>query len=208
MSTGAKLMSKPEPITEDTYKWHDEWNLNPQGFSTNVDDRFFGNDSPNKPPVFDVDVKLAADVVISDDIELASEVAQYWFPEDSERFTQVAIIVFNDASVWHIPLAPSNKDYERTRQTIVDRYIPDVVQWKAILNGNDPAEALEQLKGEIESTEEKWVKELDQTDMSEEQRQWFNDNARWLDHIGRTVESSQDDVDLNVNGEEQWTDDW
>ena len=44
--------------------------------------------------------------------------------------------------------------------------------------------------------------------MPEDYRQWFNDNVDWVGHISREIESSSDSVDLDVDEDDSWTDDW
>jgi len=208
MSAGVKTMSQSRPITEDGYKWYEQYDIEPQGFSSEVDMGFFDDDSPHKPPVLDVEVKMATDVIITDDEKLVDEVSQYWFSEGDNRHEYVAKIAFNDASIWYLPLASWDKDYERTRCRLVDRYIPDVIQWKAILDDRSPSDALTKFKQRYEEEDDDWVDDIEDAEMTEEQRQWFNRYANWVDHIDRTVESGDDDVSIETENETSWEEDW
>lgn len=208
MSAGVKTVEEPETMTEDDYKWHEEYDIEPQGFSSEVDMDFFGDDSPHKPPVFDVDVKMAADIEITDDGELVDEVRQYWFPEGHQRYEYVAKIVFNDASVWYMPLASWEKDYERFRCSLVEDYIPDVIQWQAIVDGRDPSKALSRFRERYQTEDDDWVDDIEDAEMTEEQRQWFNRYANWVDHIDRTVESGDNEVNISTEDDTSWEEDW
>lgn len=208
MSTGVNMAQEGQ-FDHQSKSWADLHNIEPQGFSTNIGEKFFGDDSPNKTPVVDVDVKLAADIIISDNPELVKEVAEYWFPEDTDRFKSVAKVVFNDGSVWHIPLPDWNKDYEGFRVDLVERFIPDVVQWKALVRGDDPSEALSRFREELNVEHDtSWEKELDDTEYTDEQRKWFNDNLDHVDYLQRTVESTSDSDNLDIGSDSNWEDDW
>lgn len=201
-------MTESKSTTEDEYNWYDEWDIEPQGFSSDVNMDFFDEQSPHKPPVFDVEVKMAADIKITDDGELVDEVVGYWFPEGNDRYEYVAKVVFNDASVWCLPLASWEKDYERTRCRLVEDYIPDVIQWKAIVDGRDPSQALSSFREEYESDDSSWVDDIEEAEMTEEQREWFNRHADWVNHIDRTVESSDNDVNISIEDDTGWEEDW
>lgn len=192
----------------EVYDWTSEWNIDPQGFSANATEPFCSDDTPHEPPLYNVELKLAADIEIINDIELVNEVANYWFPSEVDRYTQVAAVVFNDASVWYLPLASWEKDYEGTRTHIVEKFIPDIVQWRALIDGRSPSKALDKYRDWNSIDEKKWVEDVEDTDMPEEYRQWFNDNAEWVEHISREVKSSSNNVNLGVDEDDSWTDDW
>lgn len=194
--------------SDEVYDWTSKWDIEPHGFSADASEPFCSEDTPHKPPLYNVELKLAADIEIINDIGLVNEVAEHWFPSQVNRFTQAAAVVFNDASVWYLPLATWEKDYEGIRTHLVNSFIPDIVQWKAIVDGRDPSEALEQYRDWNSIDEKEWVDDVDDTDMPEDYRQWFNDNVDWVGHISREIESSSDNVDLDVDEDDSWTDDW
>lgn len=206
MSTGVQSMKSEGPDVE-RYNWVTDTDVVPHGYSVDVSDKYFGEDTPHEPPVVDVDLKLAADIEIISDEEFAKEVAEWWFPGETEKYIEVAAIIFNDGSIWYIPLASWDNDYEKTRMRIVDDYMSDVVQWKALVRGDNPREALEDWYDWKEPDKVEWLEDMDKTEMSEEQRKWFNENVDWLEHIDRTVESSSSDVELELE-DDDWTDDW
>jgi len=200
-------MEHNEPA-QSRYKWTSEYNIRPRGYSTEVDEEYFGEDTPHKPPVLDVDLKLAADIEIVDDDELVEEVAEYWFPSEKSRYNKAAAIIFNDVSVWYLPLANWDEDYEHTRVKIIDDFIEDIIQWRAIVDGRSPEKALEDWRDWKEPNVKQWVKELDDTELSEEYRNWFNNNVDWVSHISKTIESNSHEVELDLNDEDDWTEEW
>jgi hypothetical protein len=204
------VASTNENNANPTYQsWTDKWDIEPYGYTTNIDDRFFDEDSPHKPPIIDVDVKLAADIQIREDKQLVKSVAEYWFPHDTERFIEVAEIVFNDISVWYLPLPPWDKDYENIRINIVDDFVSDVVQWKAIVDNRSPKVALEEWRDWLDKDDDyEWAQLISDTEMLESTRKWFNENADWLPHIHKTVESDIKNVELNDSDEMSWEDSW
>lgn len=206
MSAGAKKKSRNMSELDDLNNWYDSYDIEPKGFSSSVDSDYFDDDSPHKPPAIDVDVKMAADVHISDDPKLVKEVTEYWFGEHDDRYIEVAKVVFNDGSVWCLPLADWDKDYTNTRIHIVDEYIPDVVQWKAITEGRDPSEALENFRDQTSEDDEQWVEDVGNTDMTEEQRRWFNNTLDHVNHIDRKVETKDVDVKVTEDIDTSWTD--
>jgi hypothetical protein len=189
--------------------WIDEWDIEPYGYTTNIDERFFSEDSPHEKPLIDVDVKLAADIEIRDDSKLVQSVAEHWFPHDTERYVEVAEITFNDVSVWYLPLAPWDKDYENTRLSIVDDFVSDIVQWNAVVNNESPKVALEEWHNWLEQHENnEWTELMSETEMDESQRKWFNENADWLPHIPKTVESKVEDIEFDGSNKMNWEDNW
>lgn len=207
VETATSVNTNNESSTHES--WTEKWDIEPHGFVNDVDERFFNEDAPHKPPLIDVELKLAADVQIRDDNELVQSVADYWFPHDSERHTEVAEIVFNDISVWYLPLAPWEKDYESTRIKIVDDFIPDIVQWKAITENENPKEALEEWKEwDKDDDEYEWVELMSETEMEGEIRKWFNEHADWLPYIAKKVKSQANDVEFDDSGDLDWRDSW
>lgn len=201
-------MNSQEPNDDsNSHSWASKWNIEPHGYSKNLDNRFFDDDSPHESPVLDVEVKLAADVEFSDDEELVQEVAEYWFPEEADRYEEVAKVVFNDLSVWYMPLASWENDDANLRISLIDSFFPDILQWKAIVRGDDPEEAVEEWESRFTIDDEGWEEDLTDTGMTEEQRVWFNNNAPWLEHISRERDSKVADMELDL-GDDDWTDDW
>jgi hypothetical protein len=205
MSLGNKKMNS-NVQNKQSSSWASKYEIEPQGYVDEVDERFFGENTPNEPPLLQVEVKLAADISISDNPRLVREVAEFWFPDEVQRYKKVAIIAFNDASVWHIPLASWEKDYENFRRIIVEEFIPDVVQWKAIVDNRSPSKALSKWNEWLESDDEGWEEDMEKTKFSKENREWFNENADWLGHILRQVDTKDRKVSLDV--EDSWENDW
>ena len=207
MSTEVKGMApKQEPTGR--YNWLDEYQITPRGFSPDSSLECFGEDTPHKPPMIDVDVKLAADIHIISDEEFAKEVAQWWFPGYTERYVEVAAVIFNDASVWYLPLSTWDDDLEKTRLRLVDEFVPDVIQWKAILNGKNPRKALREWEDKQEPDVYEWEERMDETTISEENRKWFNQHLDHTTHIDREIKSQTNEQELEVEDDMDWTEDW
>lgn len=205
MSAGAKKESSKMSEHDGSDNWYDSYDIEPKGFPSTVDRDFFGDDSPHKPPAIEVDVKMAADIHITDDQELVENVTEYWFGEYSERFIEVAKVVFNDGSVWCLPLADWDRDYTNTRIHIIEEYIPDVIQWKAITEDRDPSEALEEFRNLTSDGDYSWTEDVDNTEMTDEQRRWFNNNLEHIEHIDRKVKSKGIDVEITQDVDTSWT---
>lgn len=190
------------------YSWISQYEIDSSSFSSTEGDAFHDESTPHEPPLYDVQLKLASDIEIIHDEELVDEVVNYWFPSESDRLDRVIAVFFNDASVWYLPTASWEKDYEGTRQHVVETFVPDVVQWKALVEGRDPSEALSRYRKNKEIDDPEWEDEVGNTSMSEEHRKWFNSNVDWMPHIDREVKSRHKSVDLSVENDDSWADDW
>ena len=208
MVTAHKSTSVDEQCAYECYNWHKEHTLSPKGYTSDVDERFFGPDTPNKPPAIDVEIKLATNIQITDDDGLVSSVAEFWIPEEPDRYTEVAKVAFNDLSVWHIPLPPWEKDHSNFRMMLVDEFIPDIVQWKALNQGQSPSERLESWKKWLESDDYTWEDEVSDTEMSDSDRQWFNENLDNIKHLDRQVDSSCDYSNIEIDDIDSWENGW
>jgi hypothetical protein len=196
------------PSMSDAYSWISEYEIEPSSFSSSKGDAFHDGSTPHEPPLYDVELKLASDIEILHDEELVDEVVNYWFPSESDRLDRVIAVFFNDASVWYLPTASWEKDYEGIREHVVETFVPDVVQWKALVEGRDPSKALSRFRKGKEIDDPEWESEMSNTSMSEEHREWFNSHADWMPHIDRQVESNSESIDLDVEDEDSWADDW
>lgn len=203
-------LDESEEVNDDStdHTWDCNWHLYPGGYWEEVDEKYYGDDSPNQPPLFNVPEKLAAEINVIDDEDIVSEVSEWWNPKRKDDFNEVIQIVFNDFSTWHMPVRPWDEDYSRTRVHIVERYLPDVVKWRAILRGDDPDEVLEQWTPPWEQQKPDWEDDIDNTGFSEDTRQWLNDYASWMPHIDKEVGSESKDVELDIDEDDDWTDDW
>lgn len=198
-----------EEVEEDSYSWGCNWHFEPGGYWDNVDEKFFGEDTPNQPPLMAVPEKLAAELHIIDDPDFVEEVGEWWSEREADSYTEVMKIVFNDLSVWHIPLKPWDKDYARVREHHIKQYLPEVIRWQAILDGEDPDQAVKEWEKPWAEWTPKWFSDVGDTEMSESTRKWFNNNARWMPHIDRKVESMGDEVEVELEDEDDdWADDW
>ena len=201
-------MKDDVPIANEDFTWHEYWDVSPQGFSKDPDSRFYGDESPNDPPAIDVDVKMATDIEIEEDSELATRAAETIGMGKPDKYTSVAVVAFNDMSTWHIPLRPWAEDNAEMRMFAVDSFIFDVIQWRAVIEGEDPQKRLDRWLKQFESDEEDWAEDVGDTELTDEQREWFNNHADWVDYIDRKVESNADEVDLDVEDDYSWEDDW
>lgn len=200
--------SEEEESSENSYSWDCNWHIHPEGYWDGVDERFFGEDTPNQPPLMNVSEKLAAEMEVIDDPDFVKEVGEWWSEREADSYNAVIRVIFNDLSTWHVPVKPWDKDYARTREHTVKRYVPEVIRWEAILNGEDPDKAIAEWDEPWGEHRPEWFDDFEHWEMEEQTRKWFNENADWLPHIDRTIESTEDEVELDVDDDEDWTDDW
>jgi hypothetical protein len=126
----------------DSFSWLSKHDINKSACSSYDKEPFVSDDTPHEPPLYNVDFKIASDIEIIDNDRLTNKVVEYWFPEERDRLNKVVAVFFNDASAWYLPVADWDKDYEGIRTHVVQKFVPEVVQWKAIVRGDNPAEAL------------------------------------------------------------------
>lgn len=198
----------------DDYQWDCSWHIDPDGYWDSVDERFFGDDKPHDPPLMAVPERLAAEIEVVEDEEFAAEIASMWSFGDAEKHTEVIEVIFNDLSVWRMPAKPLDKDNLGIREHIVEQYVPETIKWEAIIEGENPHDALEEWEenGGVEEKDPEdyfpdWFSDLDDTELSEEDRQWFNRNADWLERIDREVDAGSRDVDVEVESDYGWMED-
>lgn len=172
-----------------------------------IDEKYYGEDTPNHPPIMPVSEKVAIGLEPIDDNEVVQEVAKWWDESRADEYVEVIRITFNDLSTWHIPLKPWDEDYARTREHIVRTYLPEVVKWKALVRGKDVQEVLEKWDKPWEESKPEWFEDVSDTGMSETTRKWINKNLSAVPHIDRKVESDGDEVELDVE-DDDWEDDW
>jgi len=200
----------PEETTSDLSNsgsdWDRNWHLKLEGYWESVDESLFDEDSPNSVPLMAVPEKLAAEIEITDEPEVVEQVAKWWDEERSDQYVEVARILFNDLSTWHIPLRPWSKDYANIREGILKRYVPQVIKWEAILEGKDPDKALEEWDKPWNVKDPEWFNDVDDTGLTEDTRKWLNEDKDWLPHISKEINSNNEEVDLDV--EDGWEDDW
>lgn len=192
----------------ESYSWLEQYDINMSACSSYDNEPFEDDSTPHKPPLIDVDLKLASDIEFLEDEELVGEVVDYWFPESKDRLDQVAAVFFNDGSVWYLPTTDWEKDYEGIRTHVVQKFIPEIIQWRAIVNGENPSEALSRHEQGLEPEEPEWEEDVADTEISEEDRMWFNENVDWLPHLDREIKSKSESIDLNVESGDSWADDW
>jgi|APHM01.1.fsa_nt_gi hypothetical protein len=189
--------------------WTEKWEIEPHGFDNEIDGRFFCEEAPHEPPLIDVEMKLASEIKIRDDIDLVESVATYWFPEMPDKYVEVAEIWFNDVSVWYLPLASWSEDCENMRIRIVDDFIPDVIQWKAIVENRSPKDALEQWREwDSNDNEYQWTSMMEQTEITDELRKRFNENADWLPYMAKTIESEVEIEQTEEPSKTDWEESW
>lgn len=193
-------------LSSDKTSKGDSWYIRPDKY-IDSGDTFFSDDSPNRRAAMRVPNRLAVDLKLIEDEDRVKSIAEWWDDSNPSQYNQVIKVVFNDFSTWHIPLRPWNKDYANIRGYVVERYLPEIIEFKAIINEEDPEQRVEEWIEQIEESEPKWFADVEDTEITEEQRKYFNKNADWLPHIDRTVGSSSEDVDLDLD-DESWTDDW
>lgn len=194
--------------TDDGYSWNSNWHIYPEGYWQDVDPEYFGEGTPNQYPLMEVPERLAAEIEIISDDDVVEDVVEYWFPGKSEQYVEVARITFNDFSTWHLPLRSWDEDYTNTREELVKDYVPEVIRWEAIIEGRDPDEAIEEWDKPWEIEDPEWFSDVGDTGMSEETRKWLNDEIDGLSRVDRKVSSSSEDVELDIDDDDDWTDDW
>jgi hypothetical protein len=172
------------------------------------DSRFFGDGTPNTPPQECVDSKKAVNINIIEDEDIIEEADQFWTPNDPTEVVEVIEVVFNDGSDWKWPLRSWDKDCQRARFQFVEDYAPDVIRHRAELNGEDPEEAFKNSIFHDSDEKLEWVKDLENVKLDEKTREWFNRNADYLPELHRRVESSRDNLNLDVSNDSSWEDDW
>lgn len=192
---------------EDSYTWDCNWHIDPDGYWDDVDERFFGDGTPNQPPLMEVPEKMAAELHIIDDEDVVQSAAELMFPNHSDEYTQVLRVVYNDLSTWHVPIKDWDDDSEMIMETIVQKYVPEVIKWEAIINGENPQDKLEEWDKPWEFDEPEWWSDMDHTGISEETRKWLNNSVPGVEYVDRKIESSKQEVDLEVE-DDDWTDDW
>lgn len=185
-----------------------DWHLSIDGYWDSVDDRFFGSDSPNEPPLMNVPEKLAADVSYIDDSEYATEVATQLSMNSPQRYEAVMRITFNDFSVWNWPLIEGNREYNSQIEHFIDKFMPQILKWEAIVRGDDPTKAVDKWIADDDDSDYSWVEDIDNTDISESLREYFNDEVDWMPHISRVIETSTTSDNDNSSFDDSWTDDW
>lgn len=208
MSAVESNMQESVHEADDESLWYEDLHVKPEGFSKNPDGRFYGENSPNDPPAIDVDVKMASDIVLEDNSEKAEEAAELIGFDKPSSYDEVAVVAFNDGSTWHLPIKDWSNDHASMRLMLVDEFIRDIIQWKAVINGEDPLERLSKWESNNNQDNYDWVEDVEDTEMSEEQRKWFNNNAEWVDHLDRVVESDNDSVDMDADDDYSWENDW
>lgn len=194
--------------SDDSYSFDCNWHISLDGYWEDVDPSYFGDDTPNEPPIMAVPEKLAADMEVIEDEELIQELVDWMYSDGQEKYSEVLKVTFNDFSTWHIPLRPWDKDYARIRMGAVERYVPEIIKWEAIVKGKNPKKALQEFDAPWEYTEPEWVSDFEHWEMKEDTRKWFNENADWLPYIDKTIKSDGDEVEVELAEDEDWTDDW
>jgi hypothetical protein len=187
---------------------HINWHVSLNGYWDNIDERFYGEDTPNDPPIINVPEKLAADIEYINSPLKASIIAEKLDMDKCISYNSAVKIRFNDFSTWHWPMKSCDREFTYQLKGFIDRWFPDIIQWHAIVRGDDPKEALERWYDEIEPSTPDWIEEFEDTDMDEETRQYLNDNADWLPEISRTVEGKGVDSSSDISIEEDWNEGW
>jgi len=195
ISTGGKALGKDR-----TYESGD--------WTSELDERYFTGGSPNDPPAYEVDKREPVDIEILEDESLVEQTAAFMFPGEVDRYTEVARITYNDMSTWHIPLPPWEKDCANFREHIVGTYVAQAIKAQAELDGRDGDEELRQWQIRRGNRDPDWFSDVAKTDMSEENRQWFNENMELVPDIPRTVQSVTSDPVSEVDVDSDWEDDW
>lgn len=188
--------------------WDGEIEELPEGDIGGVSEKYYGEGTPNVPPRLDVPEVLAADIEITSDPSKVEEVADFWFPNETDRYSKVITVYFNDGRTWNWPLPPWDSDSERARKHFIETYVPQIIKWECIKKGEDYKPKLEEFKQNHKITEPDWESLIEETEMSEEDRKWFNNNADWIPHISRKA-SGDDMIDIEVDDrfgwmEEEW----
>lgn len=193
-----------DKVSIEEYDWH----ISMDKYWNDVDERFYGQGTPNEPPLMNVPEKLAADMEYVDDPHLASSVADQLDFNSPERYEAVITVIFNDFSTWKWPLLKGDKELTSEVEHFIDKYIPEIIRWEAIVAGEDPDEAIKEWTGEDEGDDMSWMEDIGNTSMSDDMRKMFNEEADWLPHINRTVETNSEVEDVEIDSDGDWTDDW
>lgn len=181
---------------------------NDNGWFNGTDSRYYNPDSPNKPPAFKVPKRIAVDIELTTEQHLVQQTAEFWFPSEPERYTEVARITFNDMSVWYFPLPPWSKDYAGTRHHVVKEFVPEVIKARSDKAGMDGDRYKHLWEVRNGLARPHWLEDVDNAELSEANRKWFNENADWIPKIRKTIESQLDEVDIEVEDSYGWEDDW
>lgn len=181
------------------------WHISLDGYWDDVDKRFYGEDTPNEPPLMNVPEKLAADMDYCDDSDLATEIASQLDFNTPERYEAVITVTFNDFSTWNWPILNGGRKLTSEVIHFIDKYMPQIVKWEAILAGDDPIQAVKEWKGENDPADFSWMDDISNTKLSEPDRKYLNENADWLEHKSRRVDATPD---IDVDSGDDWADDW
>lgn len=184
------------------------WHISLDGYWDDVDERFYGENTPNEPPLMYVPEKLAANMDYKDDPHLATKVASQLDFNTPERYEAVVTVIFNDFSTWNWPILEGGRKLTSEVTHFIDEYMPQIVQWRAIVAGESPEEALEEWEGRTDNPDFSWMDDMMNTRLSEEDRKYLNDNADWLEHKSRVVGSTPDTSNIEIDSGDDWEDDW
>lgn len=193
---------------DDSIDDNSDWQFSAYGYYDDVDERFYGDGIPNQPPMMSVPEKLAADMEYIEDSKFAKEIAESIPYADYFNQDAVIKIVFNDLSTWHWPIKSIGNGGFNDVEHFVQTYIPEIIQWDAILHGDDPTKRLADWYDEGEQEGVNWSKLMEDVDMSEDKRKWFNNNADWLDKISKKVKKIDSGDELELDEDDDWIDDW
>lgn len=194
--------------SEGPYNFDCEWHISLDGYWSDIDPFYFGEHTPNQPPLMAVPEKLAADIDILQDETMIRALSEWLYSDDPGVYSEVIKITFNDFSTWHIPVQPWSEDHACVRMSTVEKYVPEIIKWEAIVHGKDPERVLESTELPWDDTEPEWFDDFEHRKMNENTRQWFNDNADWLPYIDETIKSDSEEVDMELDKDDDWTDDW
>jgi len=194
--------------SSDSYTFRCNWHISLDGYWEDVDPEYYGDYTPNSPPLMAVPEKLAADMEIIEDDKLIQQLSDWIYEDDNSIYSEVLRLTFNDFSTWHIPLRPWDKDYARIREGAVEKYVPEIVKWEAIVRGENPKEALEQCDFPWEDTKPDWFDDFEHFEFDKETRKWYNENVDWLAYIDKTIKSDNANVDIYAGDNDNWEDDW
>lgn len=193
-----------DKVSIEDYDWH----ISMDEYWDDVDERFYGGDTPNEPPLMNVPEKLAADMEYVDDPHYASTIAEQLDFNSPERYGAVITVIFNDFSTWKWPILVGDRELTSEVEHFIEKYIPEIIEWEAIVAGEDPDKALKEWYGERQDDDMSWMEEVSNTSMSDEVRKVFNEEVEWLPHINRTVETNTGMDSVDIDSDDDWTDDW
>lgn len=196
--------TSPTDVSADDVDWH----ISLDGYWDDVDERFYGEDTPNEPPLMNVPEKLAADMEHIGDEGYASEVADQLEMMVPSEYKSVIRITFNDFSTWNWPLKNTTDEFTDEVKHFIDRYFPEIIQWDAIVRGDDPEEELDNWLNQFDDPDYSWQQDVDNTEMDRKTRVWFNQNASWLPELRKKIKSEANDVDIEQESGDEWMDDW